>query len=423
MRRQSRFFLAVAPFLLGSLLHAQIPNPQKTRPGQGIPLFKPGTDRIMTSATALTQATHAPGDTGRLFVVEQRGRIVVLDLATEVVNPVAYLDIDSRVIGGGGERGLLGLAFHPDYQSNGLFYVNYSRNGDGATVIAEYAVTIDPDVADFNSERILLTIAQPQSNHNGGWLDFSPLDGYLYIATGDGGNACDTGTGHTAGIGNAQDTTANLLGKLLRIDPLGGLPYGIPATNPFVGLSGDDEIWAYGLRNPWRCGFDSLTGDLYVGDVGQNLLEEVNFQDGGSIGGENYGWRCREGTGCSTSSPSSCPTTTGCTCPGSTPGLVDPIHDYNSTSAHCTVIGGYPYRGSLFPQLQGDYFFADYCSEGIWAFKVVNGVKTDFRSWKAEFTPSIDGFNISSIVSFGEDADRELYLIAASAIFKVVPQP
>jgi glucose/arabinose dehydrogenase len=378
----------------------------------------------MTSATALTMATHAPGDATRLFVVEQRGRILILDLNTFIVNGTPFLDIDSRVIGGGGERGLLGLAFHPNYGMNGLFYVNYSRNGDGATVVAEYAVTGDPNVADFASERIVMTIAQPQSNHNGGWIDFSPLDGFLYIATGDGGNFCDTGSGHTANIGNAQDITSNLLGKLLRIDPTGGVPYAIPASNPFVGITGDDEIWAYGLRNPWRCGFDSLTGDLYIGDVGQDRIEEVDFQPAASAGGENYGWRCREGTGCSTTSPSSCPSTTGCVCPGSMPSLTEPFHDYlHSPGGHCTVIGGYPYRGSVFPELHGDYFFADYCSEAVWSWKNDNGVKVDFRSWRPDFTPSIDGFALNGIVAFAEDATRELYIVTETAVYKIVPKP
>jgi glucose/arabinose dehydrogenase len=429
LKHNHRLLAGLVPVLaLGTLLHAQQPvNPVPIPPGQGIrppALPKPGTDRIATSAVALTYVTHAPQDTGRLFIVEQRGRILILDLNTLVVDPVPFLDIDSRVLGGG-ERGLLGLAFHPDYATNGLFYVNYSRNGDGDTVIAEYSVTGDPDVADFDSERILMTINQPQSNHNGGWLGFSPLDEYLYIATGDGGNFCDTGTGHTSGIGNAQDVTANLLGKMLRIDPLGGVPYGIPPSNPFVGLTGDDEIWSYGLRNPWRASFDRLTGDLYIGDVGQDNREEVDYQPAASAGGENYGWRCREGNGCSTGGASGCPTTTGCTCPGEMPSLTPPVHDYThgSVPGACTVIGGYVYRGSVFPQLQGAYFCAEYCANDFWSFRVENGVKTAFRDWTSEFTPSIDGFSVSSPTSFGEDANGELYITASGGVFKIVPRP
>ena len=414
-------------FLLAlGVAHAQAPNPKPTRPRD---LRNPGTDRLMTSASSLTQATHAPGDPDRLFVVEQRGRILILDLNTLVVDPVPFLDIDSRVINTGNERGLLGLAFHPDYANNKRFYVNYSRTLDGDTIVAEYTVTNDPDVADFNSERILLTIDQPQSNHNGGWLDFSPLDGYLYIATGDGGNFCDTGTGHTAGIGNAQDVTANLLGKLLRIDPLGGTPYAVPVSNPFVGVDGDDEIWAYGLRNPWRASFDSETGDLYIGDVGQDLREEVSYQPATSFGGENYGWRCREGNACSVNGASGCPTTTGCTCPTVQPSLTPPIYDYTHNNPPapanfvCTVVGGYVYRGEALPQFRGHYFLADYCGNALWSFRVENGVQTDFKNRTGPLTPSIDGFPLTNIVSFGEDANRELYIVTQSAVFKIVARP
>jgi len=388
----------------------------------------PGTVRVMTSAVSLTYATHAPNDTGRLFVVEQRGRVLILDLSTLTVNAAPFLDIDSRVVGGG-DRGLLGLAFHPDYASNGLFYVDYTRNGDGATVIAEYAVTADPDVADFASQRILLTIEQPQTNHNGGWMNFSPLDGYLYLATGDGGAACDSGPGHTAEIGNAQDITSNLLGKMLRIDPLAAIPYGIPASNPFVGVTGDDEIWAYGLRNPWRASFDSATGDLYVGDVGQDLREEVDFQSAASPGGENYGWRCLEGNACSTAGPSSCPATTGCTCPGPAPTLTPPIHDYlhlappAPTSFVCAVIGGYVYRGSAIPQYVGHYFFADNCGNAIWSLEMVGGVTTNYRDRTSRLDPTIDGIPITGINSFGEDAAGELYIVASGGVFKIVPRP
>jgi glucose/arabinose dehydrogenase len=425
--------VAFAFLLLGPLTAAQTPSAPVGIPA-GQPVRppadpKPVTDRLVTSSFALTGAAHVPGDTTRLFLVEQRGRIMILDLATNTILATPYLDIDTRVIGGGGERGLLGLAFHPNYATNGLFYVNYSRTGDGATIVAEYSVTLDPNVASFSSERILLTIAQPQSNHNGGWLGFSPLDGYLYIATGDGGGACDTGTGHTTGTGNSQDITANLLGKMLRIDPTGAVPYAVPPTNPFVGLTGDDEIWAYGLRNPWKASFDLLTGDLYIGDVGQDVSEEIDYQPAASPGGENYGWRCREGNSCSTSSPSSCPSTTGCTCPGSMPTLTAPVHAYLHTSPPapttfvCSVTGGHVYRGSVFPQLDGHYFLADYCGNAVWSFRVVGGVKTDFLDWTSRFSPSIDGFNVRNVLSFAEDASGELYILSATEVFKIVPKP
>jgi glucose/arabinose dehydrogenase len=389
--------------------------------------------RVASGLANPVAATHAPDDDTRLFIVERiQARIRILHLipGEYTLDPVPYLDIDDRVISTGSERGLLGLAFHPQYASNGLFYVNYNRNGDGDTVIAEFQVTGDPDLADPGSERILMTIDQPQSNHNGGWLDFSPLDGYLYIATGDGGNFCDTGTGHTSGIGNAQDIESNKLGKLLRIDPLGGTPYGIPADNPFVGITGDDEIWAYGLRNPWRCSFDRLTGDLYIGDVGQDLREEVDYQPAASPGGENYGWRCQEGNACATNSPSSCPTVTGCTCTPPTPGLTPAIHDYRHLSPPppagfvCAVTGGHVYRGDKLPQVYGHYFFADYCGNAIWSFRVDGGVLMDYTNRTPDLTPSLDGFSIGSITSFGEGADGALYLVDdGGEVFKMVPEP
>ncbi len=420
---------------LPSALLAQTPQPpQQIPPGRGTKppdVVRAASQRLLGGLQDPVFATHAPGDSTRLFIVEQvDADILILHLNTGILDPTPFLDIDSRVIDFGGEQGLLGLAFHPDYANNGLFYVNYSRNGDGDTVVAEYQVTGDPDVADFGSERILMTINQPQSNHNGGWLGFSPLDGYLYIATGDGGNACDFGSGHTAGIGNAQDLTSNLLGKILRIDPLGDVPYANPADNPFVGITGDDEIWAYGLRNPWRASFDSLTGDLYIGDVGQDLREEVDYQPAAGMGGENYGWRCQEGNACSTSGPSSCPSTTGCNCPAPTPGLTPPIHDYRHlappppTSSVCAVTGGYVYRGSQISSLQGRYLFADFCGNAIWSFRVENGLLVDFKDLTSDLTPSLNGFSIANISSFGEDADGELYIVdLGGEIFKIVPRP
>ena len=215
--------------------------------------------------------TAAPGDESRLFVVEQAGRIRIVDLTAEppALVATAFLDITDRVINDANERGLLGLAFHPDFQNNRWFYVDYTGAG-GTTFVSRFSVPAEtPQLADATSEQMLLTLAQPQGNHNGGWLGFGPLDGMLYIATGDGGGGGDDDAGHTPGVGNSQDITSNLLGKLLRIDvDAGGGAYGIPADNPFVGAPGDDEIWAYGLRNPWRNAFDRVTGDLYIADVG-----------------------------------------------------------------------------------------------------------------------------------------------------------
>jgi glucose/arabinose dehydrogenase len=426
------FLAPLAPLLLSAAAAAQtLPANKASVPrSSGIPIPKPASDRIYSSpGVSLVFATHVPLDTARLFIVEQRGRILWMDLGTLTVSGTPFLDIQGIVNDLSNEQGLLGLAFHPDYASNGRFYVNYTRNGDGSTVVAEYAVSGDPNVADAGSARTLLVIAQPQTNHNGGWMGFGPLDGYLYIATGDGGNFCDTGTGHTAGTGNAQDITANLLGKILRIDPLAAVPYGIPASNPFVGISGDDEIWAYGLRNPWRASFDSATGDLYIGDVGQDLREEISYQPAASTGGANYGWRCREGTACSTSGASGCPATTGCNCPGADPTLTPPVHAYSHQNPPapagfvCAVTGGYVYRGATFPQLLGHYLFADFCGDAIWSFRVEGGVRVDYTDRTDALSPSLDGFNVTNIQSFGEDASGELYIVSSSSIFKLVPRP
>ncbi len=251
--------------------------------------------RIATGLDRPVFVTAPPGDSERIFIVEQRGQILVLNLDDDSINPTPFLTLSGLATGN--EQGLLGLAFHPDYAATGRFYVNYTEAG-GDSVIAEYAVSADPDVA-LTGETRLLTFDQPQPNHNGGWIGFGPDDGDLYIGTGDGGGANDDDAGHTAGLGNGQDITDNLLGKILRIDidvdDFPGDPdrnYGIPATNPFVGVEGDDEIWSYGLRNPYRASFDRETGDLYIGDVGQNAREEVDVQPSGA-GGLNFGWRLR----------------------------------------------------------------------------------------------------------------------------------
>jgi glucose/arabinose dehydrogenase len=225
--------------------------------------------------------TAAPGDAGRVFIIEQPGRIRILDVGQQppVLVDTPFLDIAGRVRSVGNEQGLLGLAFHPEFGANGFFYVSYTGAGNELNVARFHAPGATPGEADPDSETLVITIAQPQANHNGGWLAFGPNDGLLYVATGDGGGGGDDDAGHTPGTGNAQDTTDNLLGKLLRIDVDGsngpGGSYGIPPDNPFVGATGDDEIWSYGLRNPWRNAFDRLTGDLYIADVGQGSWEEV----------------------------------------------------------------------------------------------------------------------------------------------------
>jgi glucose/arabinose dehydrogenase len=368
----------------------------------------------VASGLAMPVFVTAPvGDTGRLFILEQHtGQIRILDLASETLEPTPFLTVTD--ISNGDEQGLLGLAFHPGYADNGLFYVNVT-NGSGDTEIRRYQVSDDPDIADAGSESLVLGYDQPQENHNGGWLGFG-FDGYLYIASGDGGGTNDDDTGHTAGTGNAQDITANLLGKILRIDiAVDDFPeddsrnYAIPPSNPFVGKTGDDEIWAFGLRNPWRASFDMPSGRLYIGDVGQGAREEINVQPGESAGGENYGWRLREGT-------IQTPGAVGGPKPA---GAIDPIYDYtrgDGASQGFVVTGGYVYRGPI-AELQGRYFFADYLSERIWSLVYdgsapsgFNGTNfTELTDRTAELAPS--NATIDLISSFGEDALGNLYIV------------
>ncbi len=366
--------------------------------------------------------THAPGDTSRVFIVEQRsnttGRIRVLDLTTPSPSLLETPLLSITPVAIDSEQGLLGLAFHPDYANNGYIYVDYTRGSDGATVIERY--TVNPpsgNVADPASALQIRVISQPQPNHNGGWIQFGP-DGYLYVAMGDGGNFNDTGGGHTSGTGNAQDITTNLLGKMLRLDVDGddfpadpSRNYAIPPTNPFVGVTGDDEIWSYGLRNPWRPDFDNLTGELYIADVGQDVIEEINVQPAG-VGGSNYGWRCMEGLNCTG--------LTGCTCDA--PALTLPIHTYEhgGTPFRCSITGGVVYRGCRIWDLRGTYFFADYCSDQVWSFRYAGGAVTQFAERTSELDPSC--CTINDISSFGEDANGEMYICdRGGQVYRLVP--
>ncbi len=359
-------------------------------------------ERVASGLARPVAATHAPGDTSRLFIVEQHtGRIKILNLDTGAVNSTPFLDISGNSTGN--EQGLLGLAFHPNYQSNGYFYIDYTTSSN--TVIMRYSVSSNPDVADSGSGYTIMSFSQPYTNHNGGWIGFSPVDGYLYIGTGDGGSGGDPGN-------RAQDITNQRMGKMLRIDVDGGSPYAVPASNPFVGTTGDDEIWAYGLRNPWRCSFDRETGDLWIGDVGQNAYEEVDYQPASSSGGENYGWRCYEGdhsyntSGCANSST-----------------MTFPIWEYSQGGSpyRCTVVGGHVYRGSAIPALQGTYFFGEYCSEQIWSFRNSGGTVTDYTERTSELDPP-GSLSIDSISAFGEDANGEMYICdLGGEVFKIVP--
>ena len=329
--------------------------------------------------------TTPPGDLGRLFIVEQTGAILIFDRDSGEVNAQPFLQISPNT--SGSERGLLGLAFHPQYEDNGWFYINYTGTG-GATFIDRYQVSEDPDIADSASVQTVLTFSQPFSNHNGGWMGFGP-DGYLYIASGDGGSGNDP-----------QDHGQNrntLLGAMLRIDVDGDdFPdendrnYAIPSNNPFVGSDGRDEIWAYGLRNAWRFSFDRESGDLWIADVGQNAVEEVNRQPAASPGGENYGWRIMEGDACY-DPPTGCDTS----------GLTMPVITYTHASGWGrSVTGGYVYRGENVPALQGAYVFGDYVSGRIF---VAEG---EGDEWEARILLE-PGFRIAT---FGQDETGELYV-------------
>ncbi len=372
----------------------------------------PLTTELVASGLQLPVAvTHAPLDFARIFVVEQAGRIRIVDLSQDppLLLPTPFLDIAPRVLGSG-EQGLLGLAFHPRYAENGFFFVNYTDLA-GDTVISRFHTPpATPNQADPASEAVLLQIDQPQANHNGGWLGFGPRDGYLYAALGDGGGSGDFGTGHSLPFGNAQDLSDNLLGKILSldVDATDRGNYGIPPDNPFVGVEGDDEIWSYGLRNPWRSAFDPATGDLYIADVGQNAWEEIDFQPAASPGGENWGWRCREGAhvfdgGCA-----------------STPGLLDPVHEY-SHSVGRSITGGEVYRGCAIPDLRGAYFFADYITSRIWSLEIQNGAATNVLERTAELDPP-GALALGSLSSFGTDAFRAIYLAdhPGGEIFRIV---
>jgi len=329
---------------------------------------------VLSGLAAPIFVTHAGDGSGRLFVVEQGGTIRVLGPGAAA--PTLFLDISDRVIAGG-EQGLLGLAFHPQYETNRRFFVDYTRRSDGATVIAEYHASADPDVAD-RTETILLTIAQPFANHNGGMLAFGP-DGFLYIGMGDGGSGNDPG--------NRAQNVNELLGKILRIDIDRAASqtqlYSSPADNPYAGpTTGRDEIYALGLRNPWRFSFDRQTGDLVCGDVGQSAREEVDVITRGG----NYGWRIFEGTQCTGNDPTLC----------NPAGFIMPIAEYGHTGGRCSITGGYVYRGSLGSLPAGSYVFGDYCSGEIF-----------LREGGQFGVLYATGANISS---FGQDEAGELYV-------------
>jgi glucose/arabinose dehydrogenase len=367
------------------------------------------TKRVASGLSSPVFVTHAPGDFKRLFIAEQGGKIRLLFLDSGNLQGPPYLNLSSK-ISCCGERGLLGLAFHPDYTENGYLYVNYT-NLQGNTVIERYRVANEPTTSNFadpNSAFPILQIPQPGINHNGGWIGFGPDDGYLYIATGDGELGCDPGQ-------RAQDTTNQLLGKILRIDVDRGTPYAIPLDNPFWGNIGDDEIWAYGLRNPWRCAFDSETGHFYIADVGEKQIEEINIQLPLSGRGANYGWDCMEGDQCSTVSGCGTPA---CVC--NDPALELPIHQYTHADG-ISITGGEVYRGCEVSDLGGTYFFGDFGNAKIWSFKNNIAVQ-DLTERTAELAPE-GGLNIATISSFGRDPYGEIYICdwAGGEVFKITP--
>jgi uncharacterized protein (TIGR03437 family) len=359
--------------------------------GQPNVLGSLGFDPIAGGLEFPVAITHAGDGSNRLFVTLQRGRVLIHNGAELL--PDAFLDIRPRV-SCCGERGLLSIAFHPNFEANGFFFVNYT-NVDGNTVVSRFHASSNSNVADPESETILLMVEQPFSNHNGGQLQFGP-DGFLYIGMGDGGSAGDPG--------NRAQNLGTRLGKILRIDVNQGSPYSIPPNNPFAATAGArPEIWALGLRNPWRFSFDRQTGDLFIGDVGQDTVEEIDFQPAASTGGENYGWRVMEGSRCF--NPSS-----GC----QSPGFTAPILEYSHGSGGIcggSVSGGYRYRGLQFPQLSGIYFYADYCRARLYAASENGG------RWSAE-SPRQVGF---SITTFGEDEAGELYFAdhANGAVYRI----
>jgi glucose/arabinose dehydrogenase len=358
---------------------AEVPTlPPASSTGISLDAISIGVERVVSGLIEPVDLVNAGDGSGRLFVVEKPGRIKIIK--DNAVLPGTFLDLTDRVKSDGYEQGRLGMAFHPDYRSNGVFFVNYTDlNGD--TVVSRFNVSGNPDVAEVGTETLVMGIDDPARNHNGGDLVFGP-DRMLYIGMGDGG-----GAGDTYGNGQRRDT---LLGKMLRIN-VDSLPYTIPADNPFLSdPSYYPEIWATGLRNPWRYSFDRLTGDMYIADVGQDKYEELNFQPAGSPGGQNYGWPIMEGFHCF-------PDANQCNQSGLMPPVAEYTHDFG-----ISVTGGYVYRGSLYPSLQGIYFYGDFGTSRIWGLaRDANG------TWQTRelLRPGI------SLSSFGEDEAGELYLL------------
>ena len=383
--------------LLASALSIAVPHGARAVPIKTI--------RVAQGLNMPLFVTAPLGDTSRIFIVEQRGvdgrgRIKIVKNGALLSTPFLTTDVLSTAF----EQGLLGLAFAPDYATSGRFYIHYT-NTSGEVVIARHTVSANPDVAN-PAGTILLTVPKNFDTHNGGWIAFGP-DGYLYVALGDGG-----------GVGDPSDNAQNrntILGKILRLD-VSGATYTSPPTNPYAGsIPGRDEIWAEGLRNPWRCAFDRSTGDLIITDVGQAEYEEVNFAPAGTAGA-NYGWRCFEGEhGYTFTNTNPCGSCIDPSCP-----MVVPAHEYVHTGGRCSISGGYVYRGFDIPDMRGTYFFADYCTGEIWSGQFVGGDLTNVQNRTVELEPA--GMSIDQVSSFGEDARGELYICDIQGeVFKIVP--
>ncbi len=348
--------------------------------------------------------THAPGDFDRLFVVEQGGLIRIITDGIVLAEP--FLDLTDVVNSSLPAWGLMAVAFHPDYQKNGFFYVLYTGGvvPESESIIARYQVSADPAIGDPDSGQLVVNVWSAVSQHHGNWIGFGPNDGYLYFS-------------HGFGAGDNAQNLNSLLGKILRLDVNGDdFPdepdrnYAIPPTNPFVGKDGADEVWAYGIRQPWRCSFDRQTGDLYIGDVGAASWEEINFQPASSPGGENYGWDCKEGTQCHASKSCDC----------ADPTLIDPIFEFERLpEAAVAVIGGYVYRGCAIPDLDGAYLFSDYASNRIWLLRHEAGKIIEVQ----EIQNQLDLPGNGRYASFGEDAFGELYICQRpqGRIFRIIP--
>ena len=370
-------FLALAACSSGS--NSNDPTPLPTD-------FKLALQEVASGLNNPVYVTSPSGD-ARLFVVEQVGRIRVIESGQLIAAP--FLDISSRV-SSGGERGMFSVAFHPQYRTNGFFYV-YFTGPSGELRIERFTVSSNANQANAASAKVILTVVHPRSNHNGGLAMFGP-DGMLYLGLGDGGGGGDPDL-------NGQNQTT-LLGKILRIDVSTGDPYSIPSGNPFAGRTdARAEIWAMGVRNPWRFAFDRSAGNLYVADVGQGAREEINVVPANRAG-VNYGWNILEG--------SSCYATPSC----SKQGLELPVLEYGHENGQCSVTGGFVYRGSAMPELAGTYFYADYCAGWVKSF-TYNGTATDHRDWNLG--------SLGFVTSFGEDSSGELYLTSATGrVYKFV---